>query len=156
MKNILFIIGLFIGITSYTQENSTMKTSLKFDSIEQMMKSSHPDLWKKYRTGHFFKYNIGASYVSSGGLVLVCGLCVNLSTDSKKQTAEVIANQKKIGNNLMKAGGTVAIVAIIASIIGAHKQKVAIRGYMQRTQNRQAELQLGIMSSGELGLALKF
>jgi hypothetical protein len=63
MKNsiLLLVISLFIGITSYVQKSSKMETSLKFDSIKQMMRSSHPDLWKKYRTGHFIKYN-GLNY----------------------------------------------------------------------------------------------
>jgi hypothetical protein len=156
MKILLFIISLLISITSYAQKDTKTEALFKSDSIKQMMKSSHPDLWKKYRTGHFIKYNIGSNYYWGGCLVFMSGLAINLSTDSKKQTAEVIANQKRIGKNLMEVGGTIAVAGIVATIIGSHKQKVAIRKWEERTQNRHVELQFGIMSSGGLGLALKF
>jgi hypothetical protein len=90
---------------------------------------------------------MSASFVIAGSLSAISGLVVNLTGNS---------DQKKIGKRLMITGGAMMVIGIPIFAIGLHTQQTAIKECEKRMQGRQAELQFGIMSSGRLGLALKF
>jgi hypothetical protein len=143
------------GIYVPDSRGKKREKSFKMDSLRLTMKVLDPDLWKKYKWGHF-ECSIGTSFVFTGSLSVISGLIVNLATNSKRQTAEEIDNQKRIGKNLMISGGVMTAIGIPLFVIGLNKQQSAIRDCEKRIQDREAELQFGITSSGGFGLALNF
>jgi uncharacterized protein YjeT (DUF2065 family) len=145
------------GLNETDVPDSREKSKEKFfkmDSLRLTMKVLDPDLWKKYKLGHF-ECSLGASYVFTGSLAVISGLVVNLATNSRKQTAEEVANQKRNGRHLMIAGGVLTAIGIPLFTIGINKQQAAIRDCTKRVQDR-AKLQVSIMPSGGFALALKF
>jgi hypothetical protein len=143
------------GINVSDSYGTKREKSFKMDSLRLTMKVLDPDLWRKYKCGHF-ECSMGVTFTFTGSLSVISGLIINLTTNSKKQTAEEIDNQKRIGKHLMISGGAMAAIGIPLFAIGLHKQQVAIRECEKRIQERKAELQFGITSSGGFGLALKF
>jgi hypothetical protein len=134
------------GIYVPDKPEKRKEKSFRMDSLRLEMKVLHPDLWKKYKRGHL-ECSIGTSLILVGSISVITGLVTNLTGDSEK---------KRTSKHLMISGGAMTAIGIPILSVGINRQLTTIRDCEKRMQDKQAELQFGIMSSGGLGLVLKF
>jgi tetratricopeptide (TPR) repeat protein len=118
----------------------------------------YPDLYKQYKSGD----NIGTwggvlSGLGVGGLLSGFIMAKGWFSDDNA-TEEQRNSDKKTGNILMIAGGGLTFVGIPLGVAGQRKANDALKKHQSRMQNEQntSNLNIGITSSGGVGLVLNF